>query len=184
MSDFNVKITVRNARLLNAIRAKFGTIAEMVRHYPEISPSQVSSLVGMTRTPYRADNGDLIAIASQLCEALNMTPHELWPERISRIKVLRSSTETEMTVESVGAIIEGPDRALIQRGMLGRWIDKLPPRDRIAIECEMAGLTLDQTGVELGGVTRERVRQIQARAGRRIKEMAIRDGVRSMIDLQ
>ena len=49
-ADFSVRITVRNGRLLSAIRAKYGTTANMAR-MTGLSQSAVAALLTLKQSP-------------------------------------------------------------------------------------------------------------------------------------
>ena len=66
--------------------------------------------------------------------------------------------------------------------LLGHWLDLLPRQQRVVMECRF-GLdgqgrrTLEEVG-QLLGVTRERVRQVQLEALKRLREISHREGVK------
>jgi lambda repressor-like predicted transcriptional regulator len=95
MKDFNVKLTVRNNRLLSLIEEKFGTSAEMCRQIA-ISPSKVAAYMTMKQKPVGKSGWKKCAI--DLSTALGVHPDEIWPQHLQNV-VLKTST-AEMHLDS------------------------------------------------------------------------------------
>lgn len=83
--------------------------------------------------------------------------------------------------EVFGAAPGGDDEAGMdatrEADRLRDWLDLLPARDRALVALRYGldgggGRTLREVGLELGGVTRERTRQLEARAMKRLRECA------------
>ena len=181
MKDFNVEIKVRNARLLRLIRAKFGTSAEAARA-ARINYQTLSGWLTMRLSPFLVD-GNLCNAAQDLCAALGCYPEDIWPAHMANFQMKRNSAEIEMTAAEVLAISGSSERDVIQRQLLARWAKSLRPREIEAIGLLQAGATLDEAGAALG-VSRERVRQMEAKALRKMRAAALRDNVRSVGDTQ
>jgi RNA polymerase sigma factor (sigma-70 family) len=141
-----------------------------------VGHSALSALITMRESPLRKD-GTLTVAAEKLCSALGAAPSELWPRDMAKIKAKRARYEIEISQAEAMAIASSGEDALIQRQLLGRWMQKLGPREIMALSLRQDGLTLDEIGQELGGRSRERVRQILARAERKMRDAANRDGV-------
>jgi DNA-directed RNA polymerase sigma subunit (sigma70/sigma32) len=178
MSDLNLNVTVRNARLLRAIRAKFGTTAELCRA-SGASQTAVSALLTMRESPFRQD-GSLTSTAEMVVSALGIPADELWPAHIARLKAKRATVEVEIDVDAFAAIADdNPERAYMRRQMIARWSENVNPRDMEVLALRADGASLDEAGAQFG-VTRERIRQMELRAHRVMRKAALRDGVRDM----
>ena len=181
-TDFNLKITVRNARLLRAVRAAYGTPAEMSRQ-TGIHPQALSALMTMRATPLRKD-GSLTATAEAIVSALGIPADDLWPKHMQRLKARAATVEIEMDAATFAAISDSdPERQTAMRLAIARWSKDLTERQKIAIAMHQSGSTLDEIGAEVGGVTRERVRQIVLKAQREMRKRALMDGARSFGDV-
>lgn len=75
--------------------------------------------------------------------------------------------------------IEDAELRYQRRLAVQRAIDCLDQRRQFVLRGRMAGQTLDQVGRTIGGVTRERVRQLEASAMRDLEKVLRRMGVRS-----
>lgn len=56
--DFNIKISVRNGRLLKAIRARYASVADLARKC-HLHQTRVNSLVTMTVKPFNKTVGQI-----------------------------------------------------------------------------------------------------------------------------
>lgn len=181
MSDFNVSVQVRNARLLRMIREKFGSNAELSR-VSGVSASQISGLLTMRQSAFRED-GSLRDCVADLLSALGCTPEEIWPEHMARIKLRKSRAEFEMDSAEVEEILIGGDASAraSQRNLIGRWAEVLRPREIEVIGLRQSGLTYREVGSEMN-FGPERVRQIELRAYKKMRRRALRDGVKCLAD--
>lgn len=181
MSDFAVKITVRNARLLRLIRAEYGTSSEMSRQ-TGIAQQSIAGLLTMRRSPIKSD-GDWTKAAYDISSAVRVAPEQIWPQHIARIKLRRNEAEVEMSADEIDSMISAENHVAM-REMLTRWSAKLSDREARAIAAHADGATLEEIGTEdERGATKERARQILMKAHRKIRIAAARDGVRSFSDI-
>lgn len=175
-SDFNLKITVRNARLLRAVREAYGSAAEMCRQ-TGIKVQQLSALMTMRESPLMR-NGHLTKVAEDIVSALGIPADDLWPVQIRNLKAKRATVEVEMDAPTFAAIADSdPERQTMMRLAISRWSRTLTDRQKTAIAMHHSGNTLEEIGAELGGVTRERARQILLKAEREMRKRARMDGV-------
>jgi len=177
MSDFNLKFSVRNARLLRAIRRDSPTVAEFARKYDIIYQILIHLL--NFKVPAKGKRGYWSKTALKIVDALNVNPEDIWPNELGEIKAKKSTAEMEVGIEEVAQIRGGdtPERQFMQRQLLARWSKNLTPRELLAVSHELNGITFEESGAELNGVTRERARQIRMEAFRKMKRQADIDGV-------
>jgi DNA-binding CsgD family transcriptional regulator/lambda repressor-like predicted transcriptional regulator len=182
VSDFNIQVKVRNARLLRAIRAHSGTAAEFSRA-SGVNQTAISALLSMRLSPL-TKAGEWTTTVHDICTHLGCMPEEIWPKHMERVLLKRAETEIELSSAEVEAITEGAADRQQQREMLARWIGKsgLVDRDVEVLALRIEGATLEECAQEVG-TTRERIRQREMRALRRLREMARRDGIRTFTDV-
>lgn len=182
MSDFNIQITVRNGRLLRAIREAFGSSAELCRA-TGINAANLSALLTMRDQPF-SKNGSLTKTAEAVVSALGIPADDLWPDHVARLKARRARVEIEMDAPTFAAIADGNMEAMvIYRQAITRWSRDISDRERTALSVHHSGGTLDDVGEAIGGVSRARARAIILRGHRKIRDCAARDGVKSFRDL-
>lgn len=180
MSDISLKITVRNAHLLRAIRASHSTSADFCRAFG-IQQSALSAILTFRASPFTQD-GSLTAIAETICSALGKYPEELWPDHVASLKLKKASAEVEISAAEVMAICGGPEDRAIQRELLARWAADLTPREIEAIGMRQSGMTYEECGAALD-VGKERVRQIEFRGYAKMRRAAARDGCKSVAEV-
>jgi len=181
MKDFNVKITVRNNRLLQAIEDKFGTSAELAR-FLDVNPSKISAYVTMREKPVTEKGWS--AAALDIASALGKYPSDLWPEHLQDVRLKSATATLELSADEVTQIAQSGsfDRAEA-RDLILKMAEGLPPRlhDFLCWRVsDGASATLDECGDYLG-VTRERARQIEIKMMRKMRGKARRLGVESVI---
>jgi RNA polymerase sigma factor (sigma-70 family) len=186
MREYRVKVSVTNNLLLTAIEnAGFSSQAEFARS-ADISSQTLNALVGL-RVPPIGVGGSFSPLANKIMEALNALPTELWTEEQLTMALPKSSStgtlnigqltqlQNRMTVNQIEHDpSESAEKSLIAK-KVQEILEGLTPRERKVIqlrfgmdECE------EHTYEEIGtmfDLTRERVRQIEAKALRKIKEM-------------
>lgn len=175
INDLNVQVRVRNNRILSRIRKRFTTVAGMCRQF-DMSAQQVNSFICFRETPFRGD-GTLRTAADKLCSALGVTPDDLWPNEMAKIKRERSTYELELSTAEAMAICHNPDRELMQLQLISRWAHRLTDKEKFVISERFSGSTLDAVAKAIG-TQRERARQIEAKAIRKMRTAAkIMDGI-------
>ncbi len=179
MTDFAVKVTVRNARILRAIKAAgFSTQADFSRFMGK-SPQHINAIINFREKPIA--NGDWSELAMDISSALHTEPEDLWPEHMRDLHVARNSAEADISAEQL-AQIAAPCSLEIDKPLLAKLLSAVThPRRRAMIEARF-GLTgePEQTLEDIAkdyGVTRERIRQNEWKAIREMREKARRLGV-------
>ena len=182
--DFNIQVKVRNARLLNAIRKKFGTPAAMARA-ANIHPSNISDLLNFKILPFKKNGDEGLTVAAQkILKALKMSAVQLWPNQIAQLKTQKSTAELELdTRQAMGLAYDSPEQQAIYKQMVTRWTDGLTPREKTVLTLRSCGYTLEDIRAQIGNVGRARVRGIEQNALEKMKFRAKRDGVKSFTDI-
>jgi RNA polymerase primary sigma factor len=173
--DFNIKVTVRNGRLLSAIRENYDSVAAFARAAGK-SAQRVNSLVTMKEKPYKTKGWTELAL--DVSAFLNKDPEELWPEYMREVQLQRSTAELNADLNEVQAIQSSasPEKQIAQLDAVKLLAEALSPRELQAIKYRFVDqLTLDETGEKLG-VSRERMRQIECKALRKMRDRAANKG--------
>ena len=134
----------------------------------------------MQLSPWSKVTGEMWTLAAtRLAVAVNTMPADLWPEHLRDVKPKSAGAELEISGPELAAIMGyGTDTAQITEDKLdvAKMLDGATERQATAIRLNFGigcGVhTLDEIGAEVGGVTRERVRQIIAKGLRQIKTRA------------
>ena len=143
--DFNIKISVRNGRLLKAIRARYDSVADLARKC-HLHQSRVNSLVTMTVKPFNKNGWTDLAL--DVAAMVGKEPEYLWPDHLRELKLARSTSETEVGLDSVKKIIQDgtSEKSLSQISAISTLSKTLTPRERQCLAMRFAvGHTLDET---------------------------------------
>lgn len=173
--DFNIKVTVRNGRLLKAIRENYESVAAFARALGK-SAQRVNSLVTMKEKPFKTKGWTDLAL--DVSAFLNKDPEELWPEYMREVQLQRSTAELSADLNEVQAIQSSasPEKQIAQLDAVKLLAEALTPRELKVIQHRFVDqLTLDETGEKLG-VSRERMRQIECKALRKMRMRAVKKG--------
>jgi RNA polymerase sigma factor (sigma-70 family) len=173
--DFSVKITVRNGRLLRAILENYQSVSELARKL-SVSSNCIYKLVGMRTKPVNSKGWT--KLAEDVALMVGKDPIDLWPEHLREIKLQRSSSEMDLSLEQVQQLVaEGShDNLLSQNKAIKDMIGNLNEREKTVISLRYHdGKTLSEIGSYLN-LSNERVRQIEARATNKMKASAVFQG--------
>ena len=183
MKEYRVKITIRNNLLLTAIEnAGFSGWGGIGRFAEEcgISASEVSSFISMRKLPINED-GEFCNSAKRMMEVLGAAPVDLWTEKQLITRLNRNTGQAFLDETSVQRIIETHQETMLLEDssletenkeitdVLINVMEGLTAKELEVINRHTAG---DETYDELAkslGVSRERVRQIEAKALRKMR---------------
>ncbi|MGL4317131.1 MAG: sigma-70 family RNA polymerase sigma factor [Pseudomonas sp.] len=191
MSDYRVRISVRNARLLRAI--------ERAGHRPggpfanAVGISYNGTLLpylNLTRSPLTPD-GLLRECAWNLCDFLNASPSDLWSDA-QLSPLAKNHSSIDLDADSMQALVCGSATTdplrLASHAQAGRILqdalDSLTPREANVIhERFFVDSTLDEIAEKME-ISRERVRQIEGKALRKLRhESRIQHELASIADV-
>ena len=177
MKDYRVIVKIKNANLLRAFeKAGFKTVNAFCRAN-NFCASTVGQLVNLKAAPTQ---GRHLAIAERISVALDTPLFELFSD--DQLTPLRTNTgQIEVSLEDVLPLIEGtgsdPLQKLIEednRVAIHKALELLTQREAEVIERRWGiyGETETYDAIAKGfGVTRERVRQIEQKAFRKLRDL-------------
>lgn len=179
--DYRITVKVRNNRILKAIEDAGGTPGKKWCDANGICYPVVNNLINMTVGPLSA-SGSISSTALKLCEALNKLPEDLWSnEQLYPLE--KNFSEIEMDYEQVVALLPSDEQYYLPdfsdfenrqaENLIGKALAKLSGKGREVLRMRYEeDMTLDQCAERLG-VSRERIRQIEAKALRQMRHPAI-----------
>lgn len=196
MREYRVKITVRNNLLLTAIEeAGYKTQADFARA-AGLLPTEVNELVAMRKAPI-GERGSFIDTAVKIMEVLGACPTDLWTAEQLNMNLKRNTTERSYGKEDLKLFMDKEDAVLLDfdinknidetetHNVVEDIIDSLTPREAKILRLRY-GIDVDKEYkfeeiASMFGVTRERIRQIEAKALRKMRHPARSDALRNLI---
>ena len=169
--DFNLKVTVRNGRLLKAIRKRYESVADLARKMGQ-HPSSVNSLVTMKLKPINEKGWTEMAL--NVAAMVGKEPEDLWPKNMREIKLKKATAEVSMDLDSVKQIMAdgSSEKSLSQISAIKKLSADLSPREERILQLRwIEDHTLEECG-KIFGVSKERIRHIESKAFRKMKKKA------------
>lgn len=168
MTDYSVRVTVRNGRILRAMRdAGYSSMAEFCRK-TGYSYQVLSRLVSMTQPAYRA-NGEWREAVMDLCDILDRNPEDLFTGR-QAAGLATNSVEMDMGEEQVALLVANvaTPEALEAGATVERLLTFLNEREKSVVMARANGTPYRDIGEDMG-ITGGRVQQIEAKAHRKMR---------------
>ena len=169
--DFNLKVTVRNGRLLRAIRKRYSSVADMCRKMGR-SHQTVNKLITMKAVPYNSKGWTDLAL--DIAGMVARDPEDLWPDHMRELRLRKSTSEVNLDLDDVKKLVQegSSEKTISQLSVLSQFSKNLTPRERDVLARRFAhDQSLDECAASLR-VSRERVRQIEAKAFRKMRKVA------------
>ena len=169
--DFNLKVTVRNGRLLRAIRARYSSVADMCRKMGR-SHQTVNKLITMKAVPYNSKGWTDLAL--DIAGMVARDPEDLWPDHMRELRLRKSTSEVNLDLDDVKKLVQegSSEKTISQLSALSQFSKNLTPRERDVLARRFAhDQSLDECAASLR-VSRERVRQIETKAFRKMRKVA------------
>lgn len=177
-NEYAVKVSVRNALILRQMKKlgiKSQTELAMISGLQQMT---VSSLIRLLRAPKSKITGDWTDAAFALSSALRVEPEELWTETQQGMALKKNSYQFDASEEQIQQLSSdvNPHRIAFdseRSDYIKNALSTLTPREELVIRKRFFdGETLKEVGSKIGGVQQERVRQIEAKALRKLKHPA------------
>lgn len=200
IKEYRIKISVRNNLILTAIeKAGYASVAAFCRTH-NIGHSHLNDLISLRDSPLTY-TGEFSTIAVKLMDALDALPTDLWTAEQFTIKLRRNTATLDVSHEGMRAALgmnatealqllpeqPRPDEALETKerdAIVNDVVDTLTPREarilrmRFGLGCPEH--SLEEVAVKFD-VTRERIRQIEAKAMRKLKHPQRLDILRPLV---
>ncbi len=169
--EYLLQIQVKNNCLLGAMRDEgVQSVAELSRLLG-VSQTNLGKVANLRESVY-LQNGDVRKVYKKLADYFGLSPEELCPNDLHYQGLDKNKAERELTRDQVSRLTNiseqsTPD-ALVESqqllGVLDGAIEKLLPREQEIIDLRFTQeLTFEDIG-KVMGITRERVRQVEAKA--------------------
>jgi RNA polymerase sigma factor (sigma-70 family) len=199
VNEYRIKVTVRNNLILNAIEhAGHKSVSAFCRHVG-LDTTAMTELIAMRKPPLNA-NGEFSAIAKTLMEELCVLPTDLWTSEQLTLKLKRNSAQRDVSSEGMRAALGmhaeemlelmKPDTledAVLKHEMVNvveEQLESLSPRQAMVLRMRYGIGCEEHTYEEIGDkfdLTRERIRQIEAKALRLLKHPKRSDELRQLM---
>ena len=186
--EYRVKVSISNNLLIRAIEdAGYKTQSEFARDIGA-SVSNVNMLCGLRLSPM-TQKGHFTDLANQIMEALGACPTDLWTEEQLTMNLKKSSSWSAMGKEELHVLMNGEQKSLLDM-VAGQELKKTMDEVRKTLtfrEQQILSLrfdedkSLEECGKEMG-VSKERIRQMEAKALRKMRYPSRSDQLKSFVE--
>lgn len=176
MSDYAVKITIKNGRILSRMRAcGIESLAELARRAGIRYPTLVAIVALKTRPIGR--RGKWLAGVENVAGVLKCDVEDLFSDAQREMALERNSGEVYLDEPEVMALTTGnPERAYFIKAEAERLLAALPnERDRSVVMRSMSGETYADIARDMG-ICKSRVHQIEQRSIRVMRQKSRANG--------
>jgi RNA polymerase sigma factor (sigma-70 family) len=199
MDEYNVKVTVRNNLILKAIKDFGYTNLNNFAKATGIGVTGLYSLVNLMEPPIGV-KGEFIKSAKDLMEVLGACPSELWTDEQLTLRLDSNRSERVMSKEALQVTLQSsarsligldyPEQEMVEEDMarvMKDKLDSLAPRQRKVLQLRFGfdgskAHTLEEVA-DIFEVTRETIRQIEARALRHMRHPTRSDDLKQFVDI-
>ena len=170
MKQIRVEARIRNNLLWHRIFDEYKNVSAFCKHNA-YNQAGIGRLLNLKEYPHGPKGWRLAA--RRLCEQFKMLPEDLFPEQLYGVKETKAVVEVSIA-ELPGLRYRGllPEKILYKKEIertVHEVLEKLKPRESYVLQQRSEGQTYREIGEELE-LTRERIKQIEARGHRRIRE--------------
>ena len=200
VNEYRVKFSIRNNLILTAIEnAGYKNVSAFCKAVG-IPPTSLTNLVAMKEPPI-TKSGEFSHAAKKLMEELCLLPTELWTTEQLHLKLERNIAVREVSAEGMRAALgmgsedvlqilgtdDAPDEGISKQELkdtVADILDSINPREakilrlRFGFGCREH--TLEEVA-EYFDVTRERIRQIENKAIRKLKHPSRSDKLKELV---
>lgn len=193
VKDIRLEVKVRNNLILSKMdEMGIETVAELCRQMnkrgalmtppePKVAQTKVGELINMKESA-RKDGGEWVPLAIRLSDFFKCMPEDLFSEPQQWNKLEKNRSQAEVTyaeIQQLTARTNGPVtpefalQATELRNTISMTLSTLTPREERIIRLRFGfdgdELTLQEIGDLFGGLSRDRIMQIEAKALRKLK---------------
>ena len=198
MEEFNLKVTVRNNLVLTAIKDSGYTNLAKFAKDNSLALGLLYDTINLKRPPM-LQTGEFSPFAMELMEVLGACPTDLWTAEQLTMKLKKNISYRELGKEELQRCLQSSARSLIgldypeqeaeenqATKIMVDMVDSLTPREAKVLKMHF-GLggedqhTLEQIGEKMG-VTRERIRGIEAKALSKMRHPSRTDIYKSLLE--
>ena len=197
MEEYRLKVSVRNNLILTVIEDMGYTNLHKFSKENFVSLTGLYDLINLKSPPIGVE-GEFSKTAKELMEALGACPTDLWTEEQLTLTLKKNSQQKNLSKEALRVALRSDARSLIgldypEQGVAEKEtvqavheaIESLTPREAQVLALRF-GLgnenehSLEETG-EKFNINRERIRQIEARALRKMRHPSRSEKLRTLL---
>ena len=184
MSDYQVRVVIRNNRLLKAIKAKgFNSPTDLARKY-KICGSKIIGIISGKIKPLDR-NGEIRDYVKDLLDVIDLTVEQAFTERqlqgFKKHRFVFEANETDL-LQIISASKKPLEISMMEKdvkNLINNYLSILPERYAKVIKgMAYENRTLDDLGTELN-VSKERIRQMYMRG---INKLRTSDNFKKLIE--
>jgi len=199
VNEYRIKVTVRNNLILNAIEnAGYKSVSEFCRA-AGLPKTALTELIAMRKPPLN-QSGEFSDNAKALMGELCALPTDLWTSEQLTLKLKRNSAQRDVSSEGMRAALgmhaeellelmkpDAPDEAVLKHEMVNlmeEQLESISPRAAMVLRMRYGIGCEEHTFEEIGDkfdLTKERIRQIEAKALRHLKHPSRSDKLRQLL---
>lgn len=182
--DYLMQVKIKNLPMLKMMKKhKFFSAAELSRA-SKVGQTAIGKYLNLSKSPF-SKYGRLYKDIEKICAALNCLPEQIFPQQHMINPLEKNTAEIELSIDEIQNFIAPSTQSpqlLIERQEIKSILETmikevLTPREQeVIIKRFYEDKTLEQVGIEMcnkgtkkTGLSQERIRQIEAKALRKLK---------------
>lgn len=198
IEEYRLKVTIRNNLIMRAIEDFGYTNLNKFATAEDISIGGLYDLVNLKRAPIGVD-GEFSKYAKELMEVLGACPTDLWTVEQLTLTLRKNSEERQLSKEAMQVALQSGARSLIglphhevenkqKEKAVSDMLETIAPRSKqiLSLRFGLGGQeehTLEEVA-EIMDITRERVRQIEAKVFRHIRHPSYSSKLKDLLDYE